>query len=255
MSKKIEKSKLNLTIDIIMFVVLMGMAGIGFLIKYVVLPGVKRNEIYGNDVELYFLGLDRHQWGAIHLICSLTFIFLLLLHIIFHWKMIVCIFRSMVPRRNLRVALTGILAVVTLVLGVLPLFLNPEIGPAVRHHFNQRREITDPVEEITETAGSNQVAEKQASPAPVDSPAGRQHTETTGDDNARHRESREIEVFGYMTLNDVAEKYGLPVSELAASVNIPQSRSGERLGRLRRLYNFHLEDLRYYIESNTSNND
>jgi hypothetical protein len=57
------KPKLNLVIDAIMFIDLMAVAGLGFLMKYVLLPGYKINEVYGSGVELSFLGLDRHQWG------------------------------------------------------------------------------------------------------------------------------------------------------------------------------------------------
>ena len=61
MKNKMNKSKLNLIIDFIMLIILIVIAGIGFLIKYVLVPGFKRNEIYGQDMELYFWGLDRHQ--------------------------------------------------------------------------------------------------------------------------------------------------------------------------------------------------
>jgi hypothetical protein len=64
------KPKLNLVIDAIMFIDLMAVAGLGFLMKYVLLPGYKINEVYGSGVELSFLGLDRHQWGPIHLILA-----------------------------------------------------------------------------------------------------------------------------------------------------------------------------------------
>lgn len=50
------QSKLNLIIDAVMFVALALMAGLGFLIKWVLVPGFKRNEIYGSNVELGFFG-------------------------------------------------------------------------------------------------------------------------------------------------------------------------------------------------------
>ena len=49
-----NQSKLNLSIDIIMLLLLMPLAGIGFLIKYVLIPGIQRNERYGAGVELEF---------------------------------------------------------------------------------------------------------------------------------------------------------------------------------------------------------
>ena len=88
-----DKSKLNLVIDAIMLVLLMAIAGLGFLIKYVLVPGYKRNALYQGDVELYFMGLTRHEWGSIHLWLSYVFLALMILHIFFHWKMITCIFR------------------------------------------------------------------------------------------------------------------------------------------------------------------
>lgn len=39
-----DQSKLYLSIDIIMLLLLMPLAGIGFLIKYVLIPGLQRNE-------------------------------------------------------------------------------------------------------------------------------------------------------------------------------------------------------------------
>jgi hypothetical protein len=93
----------------LMFIVMMPIAGIGFLIKYVLVPGFKRNEIYGRDVELYYWGIDRHQWGTIHLVLSFVLLFLLLLHIVFHWKQIAGIFKTMVSKRVLRIFLGSLL--------------------------------------------------------------------------------------------------------------------------------------------------
>ena len=63
-----NKTKINLTIDAIMLLALMAIAGLGFLIKYVLIPGYKRNVLYPGDVELFFMGITRHEWGRIHLL-------------------------------------------------------------------------------------------------------------------------------------------------------------------------------------------
>ncbi len=81
-----DKMKINLAIDAIMLVLLMSVAGLGFLIKYVLVPGYKVTGLYQADVELYFMGLSRHEWGNIHLLLSFIFLGLMLLHIILHWK-------------------------------------------------------------------------------------------------------------------------------------------------------------------------
>jgi hypothetical protein len=91
------KTKLTISIDIVLFILLVSTVGIGFLMKFVLVPGQVRNEIYGNNVNLEFLGLTRHEWGSIHLIISIIFLSLLILHIIFHWKLIVSFFKCMFP--------------------------------------------------------------------------------------------------------------------------------------------------------------
>ena len=74
MFRAIKKSRLNLIIDIIMFLGMFALAGIGFLIKYLLIPGFKRVDIYGKDVELFFL--DSIDTSGV------IFIYTLLLHMI-----------------------------------------------------------------------------------------------------------------------------------------------------------------------------
>lgn len=51
-----EKSKLNFVIDAFMFLVLMAMAGLGFLMNYILLPGKDRWVKYGRNVDLTLWG-------------------------------------------------------------------------------------------------------------------------------------------------------------------------------------------------------
>ena len=62
-----DKSKFNFVIDALMFLCLMAMAGLGFLMKYVLPPGREVQAKYGRNVYLSWLGWDRHDWGDIHL--------------------------------------------------------------------------------------------------------------------------------------------------------------------------------------------
>ena len=101
-----DRVKLNLIIDIILFLLLMTMAGIGFLIKYTLISGEKQNIIYGTNTNLEFWGLDRHEWGTIHLIVSIIFVVFILLHIILHWKMIVCFLKRLIPTSVLMILKT-----------------------------------------------------------------------------------------------------------------------------------------------------
>lgn len=133
---RISKVKLNFIIDILMYLSMMIVVGIGFLMEYVLIPGSERNEVYGRNVELSFWNLDRHQWGNFHLIFGFILIFLLLLHIIFHWKLIVAIYRKMVSGKSIRIVLGIVLLFLTLILAVAPIFVKPEIQEGGRGDHN-----------------------------------------------------------------------------------------------------------------------
>ena len=244
---KINKPKFNLSIDILMFIVMIPIAGIGFLIKYVLVPGFKRNDIYGRDVELYYWGIDRHQWGTIHLILSFVLLFLLLMHIVFHWRQIVGIFKKMVPIKTLRVILSSLLVVFIFIFGIIPFFLTPEIEEGIFHHAHNNEKGKGYYSEdrqyknITEAV----IKEKQEAVLTED--------KQKNQENRQHLNHSEIEVYGSMTINEVAEKYNIPAQELAKSINVPAGNINERLGRLRKRYAFQLNDLRDYIESKTLN--
>jgi hypothetical protein len=122
-----KKPKLNLVIDALLLLCLAAIAGIGLLMKYVLVPGYLRWEIYGRNVDLFLYGLDRHQWGTIHLIIGLVFLSLLVLHIILHWQMIVGIYRGLIPNRFARWMTALVLICITILLLSFAYFVKPEV--------------------------------------------------------------------------------------------------------------------------------
>ena len=122
-----KKSKLNLIIDTLLLLCLSAIAGIGLLIKFVLVPGYQRWEIYGRNVSLFLWGLDRHQWGTIHFIIGLVFLGLLVFHIILHWSVIVGIYCRLIPNRLARWVTALILICVTIILFAFPYFVKPEV--------------------------------------------------------------------------------------------------------------------------------
>ena len=122
-----KKSKLNLIIDALLLLGLAAIVGIGFLIKYVLVPGYQRWEIYGRNVSLFLWGLDRHQWGTIHFIIGLVILGLLVLHVVLHWQMIVGIYRGLIPNRFARWITALILLGATILLFAFPYFVQPEV--------------------------------------------------------------------------------------------------------------------------------
>lgn len=123
----IDKPKLNFIIDALMFLVMMAMAGLGFLMKYVLIPGRARWVKYGRNVDLTLLGWDRHDWGDLHLYLGFTLLGLLILHVILHWKQIVGLFQRFIPpeRRTLVLVVFVLLAVFLI---YFPFLMTPEVG-------------------------------------------------------------------------------------------------------------------------------
>lgn len=122
------RSKLNLVIDALLLLCIAAIAGIGLLIKYVLVPGYQRWEIYGRNVSLFLWGLDRHQWGTIHFIIGLVFLALLVLHIILHWPMIVGIYLRLIPNRFVRWITALILICLAILLFVFSYLVKPEVS-------------------------------------------------------------------------------------------------------------------------------
>ncbi|MBM2835641.1 MAG: hypothetical protein HW406_2802 [Candidatus Brocadiaceae bacterium] len=127
-----DKSKVNLVIDALMFLCVMAIAGIGLLIKYVLLPGKETAAVYGRKVDLFLFGMDRHAWGTIHFIIACVFLGLLTAHIVLHWNMIVSVYRRLIGSTVARriIAITIFIGGTFLV--VSPFFVKPEIQKSER---------------------------------------------------------------------------------------------------------------------------
>ncbi len=257
MGERRNLSKINLMIDAIMLIVLMIIAGLGFLIKYVLLPGYKVNEVYGGNVELFFGGLDRHQWGAIHLYVSLFFLFLVLLHIILHWKMIICIFRNMFSGRKTRLVLALGVPLVSLFFIFGPLFIKPEVTDFERRNLRNRVfagnvksgfHSSDIKASASVNQGSALVDEaEQETMVSHDSHDEMQEIPHNGKGMAHHDQYDSLNINGSMTLSEVATRFNIRVEELAEVIKVPVEYAEERLGRLRKLYGFGLNELRAYV--------
>ncbi|MBN2610656.1 MAG: DUF4405 domain-containing protein [Bacteroidales bacterium] len=237
-----DKSRLNLTIDAILLILLMAITALGFLIKYSLIPGYKRNLLYSSNDELYFLGLTRHGWGDIHLVLGIVFVFFILLHIILHWKIITAIFKKMVTRKKARGVIIIFILAIIMIFAVGPFFVKPEVVALERQHAHKRGiEVPSPAQEVIL---KDTVAQK----------AKEVHRELKEGRIAQNRQlpekahaHSEIEIFGYMTLNEAAIKYSVRAEELANALNIPLSSSTEKIGRLKKRYGFEMEILKEII--------
>jgi hypothetical protein len=232
----IHKTKINLVIDTVMFLLLMAIAGLGLLMKYLLIPRSERTGIFDNDVELYFFGLDRHDWGSIHLWLSFIFLFLILIHLILHWKMIVCLYRQLVPRRILRISLAVFVFVAGFCLLFFSLFIKPEERPFIRkhRHWNTSSQSLKGMPAERQSDVENKDAAEYSTYRMV-----QQRREAT-----QMNRPEIIRVSNIMTLDEVSEKYNISAEKLASELDIPVSEMRQKIGVLRKEYGFLLSDVR-----------
>lgn len=237
-----DKPKINLIIDFAMLILLMAIAGLGFLIKYILVPGYKRNLLYEGDVELYFMGMDRHEWGSIHLWLSFIFLALMILHIILHWRMITCIFRQMFQNRVARSAIAVFTGLTALFLAVYPFSVKPVVSAAELKHTGNKHSLNEVKADSVLVAYKDQSERDNDKVIEINTP------EVSSGTSHKHM-GEELDINGYMTLEETAVKFSIPVSEITGHLNIPQNMAAEKIGRLRKMYNFEMKELKDIIIS------
>ncbi len=136
-----NKSKINILIDASMFLCIAALAGIGFLMKYILLPGREAWAVYGKKVELSWLGLDRHAWGAVHLYLAFLLLGLMVLHIVLHWQMIIGLFHKFISPTNLRDEVAIVFVILCAALLFFPFFINPDIDDTAPGKGRGRGEV------------------------------------------------------------------------------------------------------------------
>lgn len=199
-----------------MLFLFMAIAGIGLLIKYTLLPGYMSNSVHGSNIEMTYLGMNRHQWGEVHLILSYILVFLLVLHIILHRKWIVSVFKRMFVNKFVKISLTSLIVAATLIFAVLPFMISPELS----EKNNKHRNCSNSVSEKTITANQQQIS---------------------------HNFGNNINIKGFMTINEIANKYKVKAKDISVKLHIPAKYSDETLGRLRKQYPFKMSEVRRIV--------
>lgn len=223
-----KKTTLNFIINALMFVFMSIIAGIGFLIKYTLISGQERWTLYGENVALSFMGMDRHEWGDIHLIFGYILLVLLIIHIILHWNAITCICNRIFQKKQINTLVKILFITICTMFIVVPFIVKPEISKIGhgegRHvaNYNNRNEIenTNKKEEL-ENINNTGIQEH---PNPL------------------------IEIRGYMTLAEISEKYNIPTEFIKVKLNVPKSvPDKQKLSWLRNKYNVKMNDVEKII--------
>lgn len=232
-----NKSKLNFIIDAIMFILMGIIAGLGLLIKYVLLSGEGRWIKYGKNVNITFMELDRHQWGKIHLIVALILIGFLILHIILHWKMIICLCKSLISNKGKRVFIVLIFSLGTIICVVFPFLIQTKVDDLAlgkeRFQGHSEHSYSD---SLTNTKNKRHI--KSTVVATVEEKHADEH----------HNIDTSIEVKGYMTLQEVSNKYNISCELIKKKLNVSSSvNNNSKLGQLRKTYGFKMSEIELII--------
>lgn len=93
-----SKSAINFLVDAVALAAIMLLGATGVLIRYVLPPGS------GHFSQLW--GMDRHQWGQIHLWIAVALLSTVVLHLFLHWHWVVCTVKGRPDRgESIRVSL------------------------------------------------------------------------------------------------------------------------------------------------------
>lgn len=123
-----NKWKVCIIVDVLMLIVMAFIIGLGLLIKFVLLPGEKVMEIYGANYKLTWLGYNRHDWGTIHLYLGICFMVLLIIHLALHWGTIKNLLRCLIPGKSLRLVISILIIIITLIGISFWKMVKPEFG-------------------------------------------------------------------------------------------------------------------------------
>jgi len=232
-------------------------AGIGFLMKVVLIPGEDRWIKYGKNIEIYVFNMDRHQWGTVHLVIALVFLGLLLLHTILHWKLIVGLFSNLINNKSTRKLITIVFVLFSIFLFLFAFIVKPEMGEIIQGHGRQvtdeknisKTEITDIHDNKTVIKDDNINTEKNDTEIEIVKDNSKETLQDAEESHERHnRSDREIEIRGYMTIGEVSIANDVPSNYIKKKLNIPETVSdNQSLGLLRKEYGFRMSDIEKII--------
>jgi len=232
------RDKINLLIDLLLTLALALIAGIGLLIKYILPPGRERILKYGENKDLFFLGMDRHQWGEVHLVAAYVMLALLLLHILFHWKAILCLVRKAISPVWLRRPLWAIIGVLCLAFFLFAFFISPE-----------QREASDFLHRHAHSAAAKMMINQDLNASGPEKELSSEAPKTDHGQEHLHMDGDHSSLNGRMTLADAAKQFGIDLDEVKKRLGLPADvDSLETLGRLRKAYGFTMQEARDRLE-------
>jgi hypothetical protein len=217
-----SRTALNAIVDAVAYAGIVVLAATGLMLRWQMPPGsgglhgMGSGAGAGSRSVTVVWGLSRHEWGSIHYWIALVLMGVLAVHLVLHWKWIVCVLRgkphSDVSGGRFALGVAG-LVLVTL-LAAAPLLTPAQTAP--------RSEL-------------------------LKSPSGNQQTDLGGTEEGVEPNEAEA-IRGFMTLEEVARQSGVPVSEILQRLALPPDTApSEQVGRLLRAHGLDMSTLRKAI--------
>ncbi len=254
-----KKTDLKYFVDILMFLCIVGIAGIGFLMGFFLAEGPTVRE-----QEKYFLSLHRHQWGEIHLYLSLAFTVLVILHLLLNWQWVKCKTRVLFKSgwKTMLIATAGLAVLIPLIFWIFyPKYPKEYLDYGGGRGSRRGQDFPlAPQSRYSQTLAEASLAreerprQKEQIQSLTDRPQ-RQEEIFTGEEALEHEEqlvhgrleteAEGVVIHGQMTMEDVINQTGLSYDKIAAAMDLPSRiPMRESLGRLRRRYGFTMQELR-----------
>jgi Domain of unknown function (DUF4405) len=213
------RTTLNAIVDAVAYAGIVVLATTGLMLRYQMPPGsgglhgMGSGAGAGSRPVTVVWGLSRHEWGTVHYWIALVLMGVLAVHLLLHWKWIVCILRGKphtdVSGGRFALGIAG-LVLVTL-LAAAPLLTPAQTSP--RSEFFER-------------------------------PSGVKQGEI-GNSETDDKSSDAESIRGFMTLDEVARQSGVPVSDILERLDLPRDTApSEQVGRLLRAHGSEMSDLR-----------
>lgn len=271
-----NRSRLNLFLDVVSFLVFLALIETGLMMKFVLPPGSGGR---GGGRAMSVWGWSRHDWGDVHFWLSVSLVALMLVHVALHWRWVCSVTCQLLGRRpstdgetspGTGGTICGLGALLCIVFVTGGLFWwswqnatmqdgvgGGEHGRGWRGGHGAASGSDQPQEasfgrQVSTRSGegtpSQVSAARPSAPTRPDSTAnaaGRKEPSPTGG----HATGEESQVRGNMTLEEVERATGVSAARILRELGLPaDTPTNERLGRLRRTHGFEIERVRAIVE-------
>lgn len=225
------KLKKNFIVDLLSYICFVLLLGTGLILKYILPHGSGRlvgrgtGRVSGEKLITTLWGMTGEQWGQIHFWLAAAILVLLVFHLVLHWRWISCV----LGRKEKPTDVSGGRAFLGLagMFGVLALVLLPFLTPT---EHAARSQLSQPPE-ISQSADTSIVLKPDR------------------DKFEANSGGHDMSIHGSMTLMDLQNETGIPYKHILEELGLPDNISAnEKLGQLRKVYKFSIDDVRKITE-------